>query len=136
MKKIASIFLSLLFALLFPLVSACGEPPAESSTDNPPDEFYYIVTLNLDYVVPCTYRRKTSSELQAISVLRDGRILDLTYAVPIGDTEYEFSYWEYVSSDGTKHKITSSTKFTKELFGEEKQITVNAVCISDFTPRA
>ena len=57
-----------------------------------------------------------------IQIARNGRISDLTFATPIGETEYEFSYWEYVKSDGTSIKITSSTRFTEEIFGQDANV--------------
>ncbi len=135
MKKILSIIMSMFLITLFSFAYGCGEQPVEP---NEPEQetFYYTVTLNLDYVIPCTYRNKTSSDLATIKVAKDGRISDLTLAVPIGNSEYEFSYWEFEKNDGTKYKITSTTKFTVELFGDEKNVTINAICVSNFTPRA
>ena len=134
MKKLLSIIMSIFLIILFLFAFGCGEQTEQPSI--PEEEFYYSVTLNLDYVVPCTYRKKTLSEMTPIQVARNDRIFDLTFAVPIGDVEYEFSYWEYEKSDGTKYKITSSTKFTEELFGTQETVIINAICISQFTPRA
>lgn len=134
MKKFVLVITSV-FIMLFPFVCGCGDSDIPDVDVPESPKFVYTVTLNLDYVIPCTYKKRTSSEVNTISVVRDGRISDLTSAVPIGDTEYEFSRWEYVSSDGTKYAITPSTKFTSEIFGDNEQVVLNAVCVSDFTPR-
>ena len=136
MKRILLLLISSLLIIIFPFAFGCGEDPAPQGPTEPEEPtFYYSVTLNVDYVLPCTYRSKSSSDLTPIQVARNSRITDLTFAVPIGETEYEFSYWEYVDSLGEKHKITSSTKFTSELFGDNENVTINAVCVSYFTPR-
>ena len=134
MKRLFLLVISIFLIILFPFSLGCSEEPPTPPT--PPEPvFYYTVTLNLDYVIPCTYRTKDSTTITPMQIARGGRISDLTFAIPIGETEYEFSYWEYVKADGTKMKITSSTKFTKELFGEDENVTINAVCVSYFTPR-
>ena len=135
MKRILLLLISTILIIIFPFALGCGEPtpPEEPPVEEP--TFYYSVTLNVDYVLPCTYRSKSSSDLTPIQVARNSRITDLTFATPIGETEYEFSYWEYVDALGVKHKITSSTKFTQELFGDNENVTLNAVCVSYFTPR-
>ena len=136
MKRILLTIISSLLIIIFPFAFGCGDGSIPEDPEQPQEPtFYYSVTLNLDYVIPCTYRSKTSANITPISVSRNNRISDLTFATPIGDTEYEFSYWEYVDSLGNKHKITPSTKFTLELFGEEQNVTLNAVCVSYFTPR-
>ncbi|MBR1983960.1 MAG: hypothetical protein IKA12_04670 [Clostridia bacterium] len=134
MKRLFIVIMSTLLIILFPFAVGCGEEPPTPPTP-PEPTFYYSVTLNLDYVVPCVYRSKDSSTITPIQVARNGRISDLTFATPIGETEYEFSYWEYVKSDGSTIKITSSTKFTEEIFGQDANVTINAVCVSHYTPR-
>lgn len=135
MKRIVLLLTSIFLISIFPFACGCKDTDIPDVEVPESPKFTYIVTLNLDYVIPCTYKKRTSSEINTISVARDGRISDLTSAVPIGDTEYEFSRWEYVSSDGTKYTITPSTIFSAEIFGDNEQVVLNAVCVSDFTPR-
>jgi hypothetical protein len=135
-KKVVSLLMTILLIMTSLFYLGCDNGTSIPAPPTPPDDkFYYSVTLNLDYVVPCTYKKKPSAEAKPIKVARDYRITDLTFAVPIGDSEYSFSYWEYVSADGTKYKVTSSTIFTEEIFGADENVVINAICIYVFTPR-
>lgn len=97
------------------------------------EEQDYTVKFNLNYNYKCTFNNKES--VADVTVKYSATISWLKNAVPKGeenksetDKNYRFAGWYYVTKEGRKIKITSSTLFTENTFGDERVITINAVC--------
>lgn len=91
------------------------------------EESNYIVKFNLNYNnCKCTFNNNET--VADVTVKYSDRLAWLKNAKPVKDNDYEFVGWYYITGSGDKIQINSSTVFTEKVFGEEREITLNAVC--------
>ncbi len=105
----------------------------------------YRVKLNLNYefkyggqtfVAECTYIDEEMASAEGFEVKYNENIINLSNATPVLSSSFSFDCWEWINLQGESVKITNTTVFNESIFGEQKQIVLNAKCLSKFTPNA
>lgn len=96
------------------------------------EEGSYTVKFNLNYNgFKCTFNN--SETVADVTVKYSDRITWLKNAKLVKEGDDDFVGWFYFPKSGDRIQITSSTVFTEQVFGEEREITINAVCSKGWT---
>lgn len=90
--------------------------------------------------ITCTYGEDSFGDESTVYTVKLGKnITDLHAATPpsghtVGSNEYKFVGWYYENAHGETIEVDNNTMFTKEIFGDETEISIKVKCERIFSP--